>query len=91
MLRRVDVDIALLVLLPQVVHTALVTRNRHLPDGDIVRLPLPGGLMTYFSGIGIFSPPQTVGVRLDVEVKNTVESLQAGRNLVLEKPQELTR
>ena len=64
-------------------------------DGDIVSLPLPGGLMTYFSGIGIFypdgTPTQTVGVRLDVEVDDTVESLQAGRDLVLEKALELAR
>ncbi len=64
-------------------------------DGDIVSLPLPGGLMTYFSGIGIFYPDgtqtQTVGVRLDVEVDDTVESLQAGRDLVLEKALELAR
>ena len=51
--------------------------------------------MTYFSGIGIFypdgTPTQTVGVRLDVEVDDTVESLQAGRDLVLEKALELAR
>lgn len=62
-------------------------------DGDIVNFPLPGGLMTCFSGIGIFypdgTPTQTVGVRLDVEVNDTVESLQAGRDLVLEKALEL--
>lgn len=62
-------------------------------DGDIVRIPLPGGLMTCFSGIGVFypdgTPTQTVGVRLDVEVNDTVESLQAGRDLVLEKALEL--
>ena len=62
-------------------------------DGDIVRIPLPGGLMTCFSGIGIFypdgTPTQAVGVRLDVEVNDTVESLQAGRDLVLEKALEL--
>lgn len=62
-------------------------------DGDIVRIPLPGGLMTCFSGIGVFypdgTPTQAVGVRLDVEVNDTVESLQAGRDLVLEKALEL--
>lgn len=49
--------------------------------------------MTCFSGIGVFypdgTPTQTVGVRLDVEVNDTVESLQAGRDLVLEKALEL--
>lgn len=64
-------------------------------DGDIVSLPLPGGLMTYFSGIGIFypdgTPTQTVGVRLDVEVLPTTEGLQAGRDEVLERALELAR
>lgn len=64
-------------------------------DGDIVSLPLPGGLMTYFSGIGIFypdgTPTQNVGVRLDVEVLPTAEGLQAGRDEVLERALELAR
>lgn len=58
-------------------------------DGDIVRIPLPGGLMTCFSGIGVFypdgTPTQTVGVRLDVELCPTAEGLQAGRDEVLER------
>lgn len=58
-------------------------------DGDIVWIPLPGGLMTSFSGIGVLYPdgtqPQTVGVRLDVEVLPTAEGLQAGRDEVLER------
>lgn len=64
-------------------------------DGDIVSLPLPGGLMTYFSGIGIFypdgTPTQNVGVRLDVEVLPTTEGVQAGRDEVLERALELAR
>lgn len=64
-------------------------------DGDIVSLPLPGGLMTYFSGIGIFypdgTPTQNVGVRLDIEVLPTAEGLQAGRGEVLERALELAR
>ena len=58
-------------------------------DGDIVWIPLPGGLMTSFSGIGVLYPDgtqtQTVGVRLDVEVLPTAEGLQAGRDEVLER------
>lgn len=63
-------------------------------DGDAVLIPLPS-LLTSFSSVGILYPDgtqtQTVGVRLDVEVDNTVESLQAGRDLVLEKALELAR
>lgn len=58
-------------------------------DGSIVWIPLPGGLMTSFSGIGVLYPDgtqtQTVGVRLDVEVLPTAEGLQAGRDEVLER------
>lgn len=61
-------------------------------DGDIVWIPLPGQ-MTSFSGIGALYPdgtqPQTVGVRLDVEVLPTAEGLQAGRDEVLERALEL--
>lgn len=63
-------------------------------DGDIVWIPLPGQ-MTSFSGIGALYPdgtqPQTVGVRLDVEVLPTAEGLQAGRDEVLERALELAR
>lgn len=63
-------------------------------NGSIVWIPLPGQ-MTSFSGIGALYPdgtqPQTVGVRLDVEVLPTAEGLQAGRDLVLEKALELAR
>lgn len=63
-------------------------------DGDIVWIPLPGQL-TSFSGIGVLYPdgtqPQTVGVRLDVEVLPTTEGVQAGRDEVLERALELAR
>lgn len=63
-------------------------------DGDIVWIPLPGQL-TSFSGVGTLYPdgtqPQTVGVRLDVEVLPTAEGLQAGRDEVLERALELAR
>ena len=57
-------------------------------NGSIVWIPLPGQ-MTSFSGIGALYPdgtqPQTVGVRLDVEVLPTAEGLQAGCDEVLER------
>lgn len=63
-------------------------------NGSIVWIPLPGQ-MTSFSGIGALYPdgtqPQTVGVRLDVEVLPTAEGLQAGRDEVLERALELAR
>lgn len=63
-------------------------------NGSIVWIP-PPGQMTSFSGIGALYPdgtqPQTVGVRLDVEVLPTAEGLQAGRDEVLERALELAR
>ena len=63
-------------------------------NGSIVWIPLPGQ-MTSFSGVGTLYPdgtqPQTVGVRLDVEVLPTAEGLQAGRDEVLERALELAR
>lgn len=63
-------------------------------NGSIVWIPLPGQ-MTSFSGIGALYPdgtqPQTVGVRLDVEVLPTAEGLQAGCDEVLERALELAR
>ena len=63
-------------------------------NGSIVWIPLPGQL-TSFSGVGALYPdgtqPQTVGVRLDVEVLPTAEGLQAGRDEVLERALELAR
>lgn len=57
-------------------------------DGNVVRLSLPGGISTMYSGIGIYNPDfsetQRVGILPDVEVTPTVAGLQAGRDEVLE-------
>ena len=58
-------------------------------DGNIARIPLPGGLTTTISGIGIFypdkTPTQRVGIIPDIEVKPTIEGIRAGRDEVLEE------
>lgn len=57
-------------------------------DGDIVRVMMPGDLSFYFSSIKVLYPDgtdtQRVGVRVDYEVKPTIEGLQTGRDEVLE-------
>ena len=57
-------------------------------DGDIVRVMMPGDLSFYFSSIKVLYPDgtdtQRVGVRVDYEVKPTVEGVKAGRDEVLE-------
>jgi C-terminal processing protease CtpA/Prc len=57
-------------------------------DGNVSQIPLPGGLNTAFSGIGVFypnqKPTQRIGMIPDVEVKPTIAGIRAGRDEVLE-------
>lgn len=57
-------------------------------DGNVSRIPLPGGLMTLISGIGVFypdgTPTQRVGIVPDIEARPTIEGIRAGRDEVLE-------
>lgn len=62
-------------------------------DGDIVEVQLPGGVITYFSGIGVYYPDgsdtQRIGIIPDVYVRPTIEGIKAGRDELLEKAIEL--
>jgi C-terminal processing protease CtpA/Prc len=57
-------------------------------DGNIVRLSLPGGVTTIFSGIGCLYPDggesQRVGVRIDKVVQPTIQGAREGRDEQLE-------
>lgn len=57
-------------------------------DGNVATILFPGGLSTYFSGIGVFypdgRPTQRVGIVPDIMVTPTIHGLQAGRDEVLE-------
>jgi hypothetical protein len=57
-------------------------------DGNISPIPLPGGLRTMISGIGVFypdkRPTQRVGIVPDIEAKPTIAGIKAGRDEVLE-------
>ena len=57
-------------------------------DGNVSAIPLPGGLHTMFSGIGVFypdrRPTQRVGIVPDLVVRPTVAGIRAGRDEVLE-------
>ncbi len=57
-------------------------------DGNVSSIPLPGGLKTMVSGLGVFypdgSPTQRVGIHVDVGVSPTVAGIRAGRDEVLE-------
>ena len=57
-------------------------------DGNVSALPLPGGLRTMISGIGVFypdkKPTQRVGIVPDHVVQPTIAGIRAGRDEVLE-------
>ena len=57
-------------------------------DGNVSGIPLPGGLRSMISGIGVFypdkKPTQRVGIIPDIEVKPTLGGIRSGRDEVLE-------
>ncbi|HSM43690.1 MAG TPA: S41 family peptidase, partial [Acidimicrobiia bacterium] len=57
-------------------------------DGNISRIPLPGGLEAIITGIGVFypdrSPTQRIGIIPDLEVRPTIQGIRDGRDEVLE-------
>jgi C-terminal processing protease CtpA/Prc len=62
-------------------------------DGNVVVLHLPGGVRTWFSGLGVFYPDgtntQRTGVRIDHYMTPTIEGIKAGRDELLEKALEI--
>lgn len=57
-------------------------------DGNVSPIPLPGGLRSMISGIGVYypdgTPTQRIGIVPDVVVRPTIEGVRAGRDEVLE-------
>ena len=57
-------------------------------DGNVSTFPLPGGLRTSMSGIGVFYPDKTVtqqvGIVPNIEVSPTLVGIREGRDEVLE-------
>ena len=57
-------------------------------DGNVSTVPLPGGLESWISGIGVFypdrRPTQRVGIVPDVEAHPTIAGIREGRDEVLE-------
>ena len=64
-------------------------------DGNVSLIALPGGLRTYFSGLGVFypdrTPTQRVGIVPDVMVEPTIAGIQAGVDEVLNRALDLVR
>jgi C-terminal processing protease CtpA/Prc len=57
-------------------------------DGNVSSIPLPGGLRSMVSGIGVFypdkKPTQRIGIVADIEVRPTIQGIRSGRDEVLE-------
>jgi hypothetical protein len=57
-------------------------------DGNVSEIPLPGGLRSMISGIGVFypdkKPTQRVGIVPDITVTPTIAGVRAGRDELLE-------
>jgi len=62
-------------------------------DGNISEIPLPGGLTTLISGIGVYypdgRPTQRIGIVPDVVVKPTIEGIKNKKDEVLLKAIEI--
>jgi C-terminal processing protease CtpA/Prc len=57
-------------------------------DGNVSPIPLPGGLRSMISGIGVFypdkKPTQRIGIIPDIEARPTIQGIRDGRDEVLE-------
>ncbi len=57
-------------------------------DGNVSPIPLPGGLSSLISGIGVFypdkTPTQRIGIVADVDAHPTIAGISAGRDEVME-------
>ena len=57
-------------------------------DGNITPVTLPGGIVTWFSGIGVYYPDgtnaQRTGVKIDKVVRPTIQGIKEGLDEVLE-------
>ncbi len=58
-------------------------------DGNVSAVPLPGGLGSMFTGIGVFypdkRPTQRIGIVPDIELRPTIAGIRAGRDELLEE------
>jgi len=58
-------------------------------DGNVSTVPLPGGLSSLISGLGVFypdkRPTQRVGIIPDIELRPTIEGIRAGRDELIEE------
>src|SRR5579871_1833707 len=69
-------------------HATVIGSTTAAADGNVSQIPLPGGLSTMISGIGVFypdkKPTQRLGIVPDREVRPTIAGIRDGRDEVLE-------
>lgn len=62
-------------------------------DGNLSFTEFIGGYKSFFSGTGIYYPDETItqrkGVKIDIEINQTIEGIREGRDEILEKAIEL--
>lgn len=76
-------------------HTIVIGGQTAGADGNISMIPLPFGITSVFSGLGVFYPDgtatQQIGVKRDVPVIQDKSFIEDQRDLILEKALELIR
>jgi len=64
-------------------------------DGDVSIIPFPGGIYSYYSGIGVYHPngaaTQRIGLVPDIEVKPTLQGLINGEDEYMKRAFEYIR
>lgn len=62
-------------------------------DGNVALVALPGGVRTYYSGLGVFypdgSPTQRVGIVPDIELAPTIRGIQTGTDELLARARQI--
>ncbi len=76
-------------------NTTIIGSQTAGTDGNISKIDLPGGLITFISGNGVYYPDgretQRIGIVPDIEVKPTIKGIREGRDELLEKAIEIIR
>ncbi|MFV8392788.1 S41 family peptidase [Flavobacterium sp. LB2P6] len=78
----------------QTAHNVITIGNQTAgADGDVIVFEYIGGYKTAISGNGIMYPDKTEtqrkGIKIDIEIKPTIEGLKQGRDEILEKAIEI--
>ena len=65
----------------------LIGSNTAGADGNVSKIKFPGGITTFFSGLGVYYPngdqTQRIGIRPDIEVIQTINGVRSGEDELL--------